>query len=128
MADDGSKGRIRGYWIATGVTALAMGGGAIADVLRLEPVADIMETLGYPAYLLTIIGVAKILGVATILVPGFQRLKEWAYAGLCIDLIGGFASHIAVKDTVANTVPPLVVLAIVMTSYFLRPDDRKLAS
>lgn len=126
MAESGSKGRVIGYWVATGLTALAMGGGGMADVLRLEQVVEIIETLGYPVYVLTIIGVAKILGVVVVLVPGFARLKEWAYAGFSIDLIGATASHAFVKDPIGDTITPLIVLAIVLTSWWLRPESRKL--
>ncbi len=120
--------RTQAFWIATAIFCLVMGFSGFAHLFQIAMIAEAMETLGYPMYLLTILGVAKLLGVVTVLAPGFQRLKEWAYAGFTIDLLGGFVSHIAVKDTMANTIPPLVVLAIVLTSYALRPDSRKLAS
>ena len=41
-----------------------------------------------PAYLISFLSIAKILGVIAILIPGFPRIKEWAYAGLMFDLIG----------------------------------------
>lgn len=74
--------------------------------------------LGYPPYLLPFIGVAKILGVIAVLVPGFPRLKEWAYAGLVFDLIGAFYSHLAVGDPVSYWIFPLIALALVFGSYF----------
>ncbi len=58
--------------------------------------------------------------------PKFPRLKEWAYAGIVIDLIGAAYSHIAYGDAVGDIVPPVVLLALAMGSYFLRPADRKL--
>ena len=69
------------YWIFTGLMAAFMLLGAIPDVLRIPAAVDVSTHLGYPAYLLPFIGVAKILGVIAVLVPGFQRLKERAYAG-----------------------------------------------
>ena len=63
---------------------------SVPDVFRVPQALEMFAHLGYPAYLHPFIGVAKILAVITILVPGFPRLKEWAYAGLVIDLIGAF--------------------------------------
>jgi len=127
MAESESKGRVIGYWVTTALVALAMGGGGVADVLRLEPVVEIITKLELPVYILTIIGVAKILGVVTVLLPGFARLKEWAYAGFSIDLIGATAAHAFVKDPVVDTITPSFVWLIVMASWWLRPDSRKLS-
>ena len=44
----------------------------------------------------TILGVLTLLAVLALLVPGFARVKEWAYAGVMFDLIGAAASHLAV--------------------------------
>ncbi len=54
-----------------------------------------MSHLGYPEYFLPFIGVAKILGAIAILIPGYPKIKEWAYAGLFFDLIGATYSQIA---------------------------------
>ena len=126
MAGTESKGRVIGYWVATALVALAMGGGGVADVLRLEPVVEIITKLELPVYILTIIGVAKILGVVAVLLPGFARLKEWAYAGFSIDLIGATAAHVFVKDPIVDTITPMFVWLIVIASWWLRPDSRKL--
>jgi hypothetical protein len=60
------------------------------------------------------------------LVPGFPRLKEWAYAGVAIDLIGAAWSHAASRNSFVDIAAPLLVLAIAMASWYLRPSDRKL--
>lgn len=56
--------------------------------------------LGYPVYFIPFIGVVKLLGVIAILIPGFNRIKEWAYAGLFFDLAGAVYSVIALTGTV----------------------------
>lgn len=114
------------YWIATALVTFAMGGGGVADLMQAEDVMASLARLGYPEYLATILGVAKILGVLVILVPGLPRLKEWAYAGMVIDLVGAFASHAFIGDPMADLLPPLIVLAICIASWALRPDARKL--
>lgn len=105
------------YWIFTGLMAAFMLLGAIPDVLRIPAAVDVFTHLGYPAYLLPFIGVAKILGVVAVLVPGFQRLKEWAYAGLVFDLVGALYSHIAVGDPPGSWVFPIIGLLLVFGSY-----------
>lgn len=77
------------YWIFTGLFGAFMMFSAIPDILVIPEAVEIVSNqLGYPEYLIAFLGVAKALGVIAILIPGFPRLKEWAYAGLFFDLIG----------------------------------------
>lgn len=91
---------------------------SVPDVLQIPAAVDLFTHLGYPAYLLPFIGIAKILGVVAVLIPGINTLKEWAYAGLVFDLIGALYSHISVGDPPANWVLPVVGLLLVSGSYF----------
>ena len=120
------KTRNLAYWGTTALVCAAMGGGGVLDLMKAEDVMKSLERLGYPDYLATILGVAKLLGVVAILAPGFRRLKEWAYAGMVIDLIGAFVSHLAVGDPVKDLAPPLVVLVLTFASWWLRPASRRL--
>ena len=103
-----------------------MGVGGVFDLTHAPDVVAAMTHLGYPAYLLTIIGVAKIAAAITLLVPGVPRLKEWAYAGSTFDLLGASASHFAVGDGAADVITPMIVLGIGVASYVLRPPSRRL--
>jgi len=76
------------YWAITLLMAAFMLMASIPDVLRIPAAIGVFSHLGYPIYLLPFLGAAKILGVIAVLVPAFQRLKEWAYAGLVFDLTG----------------------------------------
>jgi hypothetical protein len=109
------------YWIVTGLAAALMVAASIPDLLRNPQALSIFEHLGYPAYLLPFLGTAKLLGAATLLVPGLRRLKEWAYAGLVFDLAGALYSHLSVGDPSSVWVFPLVGLCLVGGSYALRP-------
>ena len=115
-----------GYWGSTGLFCLVFLGGGIANLLRVEPQQHIMEGLGYPIYLMTFLGIAKLLGVIALLIPGFPLLKEWAYAGFTFDMLGAAFSHAYVGDSLASVATPLVVLFIGAASYLLRPDTRRL--
>lgn len=120
-----SKGKLIGYWVLTLVFLLPMAAGGVADILHVENVVETFERLEYPLYLATILGVAKLLGTVALLAPKFPRLKEWGYAGFAFDLLGAAASHVAVADY-TNLAPPLILFAILLGSYFLRPPGRRI--
>lgn len=76
------------YWIFTGLFAFLMFGSAIPNIIS-DPVSvEGFKRISLPAYLLPFLGVAKAIGVIAILIPGYARIKEWAYAGLIFDLLG----------------------------------------
>ncbi|MDP9053773.1 MAG: DoxX family protein [Acidobacteriota bacterium] len=77
-----------------------------------------LHTLGYPLYLVKILGFAKILGAMAILYQRFPTLKEWAYAGFTFDFLGATASHLLAGDA-AHAPIPFVFFALLMVSYFL---------
>ncbi|UAY51121.1 DoxX family protein [Ferruginibacter albus] len=84
------------YWVFTILFAGLMFFSAIPDVMVSKDAINIVtDMLGYPKYFIAFIGVAKVLGVIAILIPGFPRIKEWAYAGLFFDLIGATYSGLA---------------------------------
>ena len=107
------------YWIITGLASVIMLMASIPDVLQIQGAVDIFKHLGYPTYLLPFIGFAKILGVVVILLPIFQTLKEWAYAGLVFDLLGALYSHLSVGDRPGNWFFAVVALFLVGSSYAL---------
>jgi DoxX-like family len=109
----------RVYWIVTGLMAAFMLMASVPDILRIPQAVAIFTHLGYPLYILPFIGTAKTLGVAAILVRGFPRLKEWAYAGLVFDLIGAWYSHLAIGDPASACSLPVIGLLLVTGSYVL---------
>jgi uncharacterized membrane protein YphA (DoxX/SURF4 family) len=115
-----NKGKII-YWLFTILLAGLMLLASVPDILRLPDAQAIFAHLGYPAYLLPFLGVAKVLAVIAILVPGFARLKEWAYAGVVFDLAGALYSHLNVGDPASTWLFPLIGLVLAFGSYaFLR--------
>jgi len=115
-------------WAATAVTAFVFLSGGVADVVQPSFVMDGMTHLGYPAYFVAILGVWKVLGGLAVLAPRLPRLKEWAYAGMTFDLSGAAASHAAVGDPAGKIVVPLVLLGVVIASWALRPESRRLVA
>jgi uncharacterized membrane protein YphA (DoxX/SURF4 family) len=120
------KTRLIAYWVTTALTAFVFLSGGVMDIVQPPDLMKGMTDLGYTAYFTAILGVWKVLGGIAVLAPGFPRLKEWAYAGMFFDLTGASASHAAVGDPVGKIVTPLIILGIVMASWALRPESRKL--
>jgi uncharacterized membrane protein YphA (DoxX/SURF4 family) len=121
-----ARARIIAYWVFTLIVSWEMIAGGIWDLLRIEYVRVVMTHLGYPLYMLSIIGAWKIPCGAALLAPRFARLKEWAYAGAFFNYTGAAASHIAVGDRVNHWMPPLIFAVFVLASWALRPADRRL--
>lgn len=87
------------YWVFTILFAFVMFGSGVPALLKTaDEVKGIHDGLGYPIYFIPFIGLAKMLGVVAILIPGYPRLKEWAYAGLTFDLIAATYSLYCVPD------------------------------
>lgn len=116
------------YLIFTIWMALGMVSTAIVQLMKNKDELANFTTLGYPAYLMTIIGVWKLLGVIAILIPKRPLLKEWAYAGFFFVMSGAFISHIIVGDTLGRTLPALLLLVLVGISWYFRPADRKMST
>ena len=114
------------YWLFTIVTAFELAAGALWDLLHIEYVRVVLLHLGYPLYLLIILGVWRIPGALALLVPRFPRLKEWAYAGAFFDFTGAAASHFLVGDRAGQWAPPLVFATFTLLSWALRPASRRL--
>jgi len=125
MSED-SRGRKIGYWIATGFVALGFATSGVFNLVGGEEVTAGYLALGYPAYLAGFLGVAKLLGAITLVAPKLPRLKEWAYAGIGFDLLGASYSHLANGDAIGDAVTPMVLMAVVVVSYLLRPQDRRM--
>jgi hypothetical protein len=103
------------YWSFTGLFAFMMLGSAIPDVLSMDnAVRGMHGGLGYPLYFIPFIGVAKVLGVLAILIPGYPRIKEWAYAGLMFDLIGATYSIFSVPASKLEGSPYFMIVPLVL--------------
>lgn len=105
------------YWASTGLFCAFMLTSAIPNILVTEEWVTMMASLGYPRYLIPFLGVAKLLGVVALVVPGFGRIKEWAYAGFFFDLIGATYSSIAVGGLQLPQAFMIIPFALLGLSY-----------
>jgi len=114
------------YWVFTILFAALMGFTAIPDVINSpDAVAFMTGHLGYPKYFTPFIGVAKLLGVVAILVPGFPKIREWAYAGLAFDLVGAIYSVLSVGDPVSGASFMLLPILLGTLSYVYNEKMKK---
>ncbi len=107
------------YWVVTILFSAFMLFSGIVEIMQTQQTQEVMKQLGYPMYVNTIIGIAKILGVIAILQWKFPIIKEWAYAGFTIDIIGASASFYFSGDGIVATLMPFIFLAVMFVSYFL---------
>jgi len=118
------------YWIATIWLALGMVSTGVVQLFKTKQGqggVDMITHLGYPVYLLTILGIWKILGVVAILIPKFPLLKEWAYSGFFFVMTGAMFSHIAAGDSIKELLPSMLLLILIIASWYFRPANRKIS-
>lgn len=113
------------YWIATLWLALGMASTGIVQLIQMPEEVELFQTLGYPIYLLTLLGIWKLLGVIAVLIPRMPLLKEWTYAGFFFAMSGAVFSHIATGDTLVSLFGPCLLIILTLVSWYLRPADRK---
>src|SRR5882757_6685100 len=117
------------YWTATVLMSVGMFGSGFAQITHAKQMVDLVVPLGYPLYILYIIGVWKILGITAILVPGFKLLKEWAYAGFFFVMTGALISHLASGDySIKGIIGPFMQTIFIILSWYFRPANRKITT
>jgi uncharacterized membrane protein YphA (DoxX/SURF4 family) len=126
-----ASGRMRtiAYWVCTMSLAFMMISGAYGEYTHQYGTLETHTILGYPTYFISLIATWKVLGSAAILVPGFARLKEWAYAGMFFNMSGAFISHLVEHDYGSAGMHLTVtagICTLVVASWALRPAYRTL--
>jgi hypothetical protein len=95
---------------------------AFSAIGGIKPSEDAIKllhgALGYPVYFIRFISIAKLLGIIAILIPGLEKIKEWAYAGLFFDLAGAIYSNIAVGGVDPRLTFLLIWVAAGVLSYY----------
>jgi uncharacterized membrane protein len=80
----------------------------------------VTQDLGYPLYIIPLIGGTHILGGVGLLIPKVPRLTEWVYAGLTIDLSLASYSYLSASGSPWHALDPVGVMAFLFASYILR--------
>ncbi len=108
------------YWVLTILVLAPTAGSGIPELFTSgpAPVIQAFHTLGYPLYLMKILGFSKILGALAILTGRIPLMKEWAYAGFAFMFLGATASHLLAGDTVHVPIPFTLFLLLMGSYYF----------
>lgn len=112
------------YWVTTGLLAALSVFAAFSYLSGSPQAVQGFTHVGYPQQLRIILGIGKLLGAIALVVPGFPRLKEWAYAGFAFAWISAFVAHYLAKDG-PQAFMPLVLLIFLFISYVTRPASRQ---
>ncbi|WP_264553670.1 DoxX family protein [Flavobacterium sp. N2038] len=116
------------YWVTTLWLSLGMTATGIVQLLQNKDETDRIAHLGYPIYLLTLLGLWKLLGVIAVLIPKFPVLKEWAYAGFFFAMSGAVFSHFANGDGAKDYFGPILLIILTILSWYFRPAERKVVT
>ena len=107
------------YWIITILFVAFMLFGAMSELMQIESAQQVLKDLGYPVYLNNILGIAKIIGAVVLIQWSFKTIKEWAYAGFTIDILGAAASIFYAGEGIGAAIFTLVFLIPLFLSYWL---------
>ena len=111
------------YWVSTGLLSAMSVFAAFVYLSGSAQAVQGFAHVGYPQQLRIILGIAKLLGAITLVVPGVPKFKEWAYAGFTFAWIAACVAHYLAKDG-PKAFMPLALLVLLAISYVTRPASR----
>lgn len=112
------------YWVSTGLVAAMALLSAYSYLSGSQQAVEGFAHVGYPQQLRVLLGIAKLLGALTLVVPGWPKLKEWAYAGFTFAWIAASVAHYLANDG-PKVFMPLALLILLIVSYVTRPASRQ---
>ena len=110
------------YVTSTAILVLEILAGALMDLTHFPYVVQDVRSLGYPTYILYIVGAWKMLAAAALLWRPLPRLREWAYAGVFFEMSGAAASHVLAGDPFGKFAAPLAFTLLTLVSWWFQPD------
>ena len=112
------------HWVSTLLVALVFTATGILNLTGNDHILTDILHLGFPTYIMNILGFWKLMAVITILLPKTIRLKEWAYAGMLFDLSGAAFSRMSIGDPAQMIIIPLLIMGLVVISWISRPESK----
>ena len=103
------------FRISLSVFALAMVGAVVNSIVNYESVVATFQALGYPVYLIHLLGMAQITGVVMLVFNKDEWNVEWVYAGFFMNFSMGFIAHLVSNS--GNGGSAVVCLLILWVTY-----------
>ena len=115
------------YWASTSLLAIGMLGAGVQEVRQAPEILEAAHRLGYPEYVLTLLGLAKLIGAPLLLIQGFPHLKEWVYAGFSFDFDSG-RGHVLPSPTChfLGRAPSSLLLLLSLSRFIGEKPGRRL--
>jgi len=104
------------HWVFTGLLGAMLLMSAGMYLFQHEMIKGAFTVFGFPTWLVYPMAIAKILGVATILLKFTKTLAEWAYAGIFFNVLLAIGAHLGIGDN-AGAGSALMALVLWMGSY-----------
>ena len=114
------------FWVCTIPLSLAYVAMGVANFVQPGDMNVEIVKSGYPSHFFMFLGAWQVLAAIAISVPKAPRIKEWAYAGVVINLIAAGHHHYVTGDGIGKISIPFIVLLLAIASYLLRPMTRRL--
>ena len=122
-AQDRSTPRKFLYWGATGLVATELLLAGFSYLTSAPQAVENFRHVGYPQQLRVLLGIAKLAGATTLLLPRLPTLKEWVYAGCTFMWIAASVAHYLAQDGPLSLLP-LALIGLLAVSYVTRPANR----
>ena len=103
------------FGISLSFFAVAIIGAVLNSILNYDTVVLTFKALGYPVYLIHLLGTAQIIGLVLLVLNKDKLLLEWVYAGFFMNFILGCIAHLATNS--GNGASAVVCLVILLVTY-----------
>lgn len=107
------------YKISVGLLVVLFGFGGVSNILKMPEAKASLELLGYPNYFGSMLGIAQLLGIILLLIPGMMRFREIVFFGFFINLTSALVSHLIVEGIVPVVGIILFALCVLVTAFTL---------
>jgi len=112
------------YYISLSVFSAAVIGAILNSIFNYDAIVLVFIKLGYPLYLIQILGVAQLFGLLLIIFNKAHFTLEWAYAGFFMNYSLGAIAHLTIKD--GNGASAVICLILLFITYIQSRKIREL--
>jgi hypothetical protein len=113
------------YIISLVIFSLAMLGAVLNSAINYDAIVLKIIKLGYPAYLVQVIGTAQVIGISILILNRTNWIREWAYAGFFMNLVFGIIAHLLAKDGNGATAVACSILLLINYVMYKKIKEKK---